>query len=390
MKNINAIKTGNVVNISIDGKLHKKNCGSPKEADELFRLVLKAKADPSDENLRAIKLYLNETTRIALIAGLEADVDSGEVFLAGFNTPIPDDLVEVIKEYHENGYPLDAIVNFWKLLMINPDTRVRTDLFKFIKTHDFVLTDTGYMLVYKAVAYKERQANDLAEFVSNQYLHVKQDWKCSPNKYMVFRNNNDGSFGMTKVETAEGWNENDKGVEFIGKLGDLNAKLDIISAESETTYTDKHTGTMMIKLGVPVVMDRKSCDSDPKQDCSYGLHVGATKYVEHFGGSSDAVLVCLVNPANVVAVPEYDHSKMRVSEYFPIALATYTDQKINIVEQMYFESDYQSHEESALEEMIAKVQAEELPIETAINAEKEERPMSELIKILKTRLLDLN
>ena len=274
--------------------------------------------------------------------------------------------------------------------MINPDKRVRTDLFKFIKTHDFVLTDTGYMLVYKAVAYKERQANDLAEFVTNQYLFVKKDWKCSPNKYMVFRTIADGSYGMTKVQTAEGWDEKEKGVEFIGKLGDLNAKLDSISAESETAYTDKHTHTMVIKLGVPVIMPRHNCDSDPKVDCSYGLHVGATKYVENFADDGNAVLVCLVNPANVVAVPEYDHSKMRVSEYFPIALATYTDGKINIVEQKYFESDYQSHEESALEEMIAKVQADEKPLAAALKAEEEDRPFAELQRIIETRLLDLN
>jgi hypothetical protein len=312
------------------------------------------------------------------------------VYLAGFNTPVPATLVEVVKEYHENNYPLEAIINFWKLLMINPDTRVRTDLFKFINTHDFVLTDTGYMLVYKAVAYKEKQANDLAEFVTNQYLYVKKEWKCSPNKYMVFRNA-DGSFGMTKVVTAEGWDEDDKNIEFLGKLGDLNAKLDVISAESETVYTDKHSKTMIIKLGVPVVMERKHCDSDPARDCSYGLHVGATKYVETFGSTGDAVLVCLVNPAHVVAVPEYDNSKMRVSEYFPIALATYTDdRKIEIVEQMYWESDYQTYEETELAKLIAKVQADEKPFEAAMKAEEESRPFSELQKILETRLLDLN
>jgi hypothetical protein len=389
MKNINAIKTGNVINLSLDGKLHKKNCGSPKEADELFKLILKAKADPSDENLKSIKLYLNEKTRVALMAGFEADVDSGEVFLGGFYTPVPDDLIEVIKEYTEEGYPLDAIVNFWKLLMINPDKRVRTDLFKFIKTHDFVLTDTGYMLVYKAVAYKEREENDLLEFVTNQYLHVKQDWKCSPNKYLVFRTLADGSFGMTKVETAEGWDEKERGVEFIGKLGDLNAKLDVLSAESQTVYTDKRTGTMIIKLGQPVYMPRHNCDSDPRIDCSYGLHVGATSYVNAFADNGNAVLVCLINPKNVVAVPLNDNSKMRVSEYFPIALATYIDGKIDIVEQKYFESDYKTYEVSELETQIAKVKNEELPIETAINAEKEERPMSELIKIIETRLVDL-
>jgi len=391
MKNIQVegIRTGNVVNISISGKLHKKNCGNPKEADELFRLVLKAKADPSDENLRSLKLYINEKTRVAIMAGFEADVDSGEVFLGGFYTPVPDDLVEVIKEYTEEGYPLDAIVNFWKLLMINPDKRVRTDLFKFIKTHDFVLTDTGYMLVYKAVAYKEREENDLLEFVTNQYLHVKQDWKCSPNKYLVFRTLADGSYGITKTETAEGWDEKEKGVEFIGKLGDLNAKLDVLTAESQTVYTDKHTGTMIIKLGAPVYMPRHNCDSDPRIDCSYGLHVGATKYVETFASDGNAVLVCLVNPANVVAVPESDNSKMRVSEYFPIALATYSDGKIDIVEQSYFESDYCTYEEQALEDMIAMVQNEEKPLAAAINAEEEVRPMAELQKILEGRLLDI-
>jgi hypothetical protein len=137
-------------------------------------------------------------------------------------------------------------------------------------------------------------------------------------------------------------------------------------------------------------MPRHNCDSDPRIDCSYGLHVGATSYVNAFADNGNAVLVCLVNPANVVAVPENDNSKMRVSEYFPIALATYIDGKIDIVEQSYFESDYQSHEEDKLEEMIAKVQNEEKPLAAAQNAEEEERPLSELQKILETRLLDLN
>ena len=206
---------------------------------------------------------------------------------------------------------------------------------------------------------------------------------------MVFRNA-DGSFGMTKIETAEAWDEKDKGIEFLGKLGDLNAKLDVLSAESETVYTDKYTHTMIIKLGQPVYMKRKSCDGDPRIECSYGLHVGATKYVEVYGNNCNAILVCLVNPANVVAVPMLDNSKIRVSEYFPIALATFSNGKIDIVAQKYFESDYQSHEESYLEEMIAKVLNEEKPFEKAINAEEETRSMSELMKILETRLLDLN
>jgi hypothetical protein len=281
--------------------------------------------------------------------------------------------------------------------MINPDKRVRESLFDFITTHDFVLTDKGYMVVYKAVYRKEtglsEEAKQFAEFVSNQVLHVKKNWKCSPNKYVVYKNESNGSLGITKKATADGWDEEDKNVEILGNLGELfNSIFNTVEETTEENvpvYTDMHTRSMTIKLGVPVRMDRTECDSDPARDCSYGLHVGATKYVERFGSGGGVVLVCYVNPANVVAVPEYDHSKMRVSEYFPFAFATYENGKIDIVEEAYFESDYQEYEIEELEEQIAKVQAEEKPIETAMGADEEERPMSELMKMLENRLIDI-
>ena len=398
MKNvqIEAIKVGNVINVFISGKLQKKNCGSPKEADELFKLVLKAKEDPSDENIKTIRCYLNEKLRVAIEAGLESDPETGEVYLCGFNTPLPATLIDIVKEYNENGYPLDAIINFWKLLMINPDKRVRTSLFDFITTHDFVLTDKGYMVVYKAVYYKDEKKieRSFQEFVSNQYLHVKKDWNCSPNKYLVYKDLDTNDLLITKTETAEGW-DSDKNVEILGRLGDLfnsifNTNEEAPAETKGNVYTDMRTRlSMEIVLGKPVRMERRECDSDPAIDCSYGLHVGATKYVENFAGNASVILACLVNPANVVAVPNYDHSKMRVAEYFPFAFATYEDGKIDIIEQAYFENDYCTYEAEELERQIANVQANELPVETAIGAETEVRPMSELMKILETRLFDI-
>ena len=35
-KNIQAIKIGTTINLSINGKLSKKNCSTPEEADKLF------------------------------------------------------------------------------------------------------------------------------------------------------------------------------------------------------------------------------------------------------------------------------------------------------------------------------------------------------------------
>lgn len=399
MKNINVIKIGNMVKLSLGGKLHQKNCGSPKEADELFRLCLKAKENPTDENVNNIRAYLNERTRVAILAGLENDPETGEVFLAGFNTPIPDTLVEIIKEYHENNYPLDAIMNFWKLLMLNPDVRVREVLFDFIKTHDFVLTDNGYMVVYKAVYdVKDENGTDtsFAEYISNRYLHVKKTFKESPKNHVVYKDS-DGNFATTNVKTAEKWKETEKDIEFLGNLNELFDAIYNSNVEEDTNavpvYTDMHSKTMRIVLGEPVKQERKECDADFRRDCSNGLHVGATAYVESFAnwhsGENRTILVCYVNPANVVAVPDYDHSKMRVCEYFPFAIASWDGKKIDIIEQSYFESDYCEYELEELEKQVALVQANELPIEKAINAEAEVRPMSELLKIIESRLVDI-
>lgn len=398
MKNINVIKQGTVINLSIDGKLHKKVCGSAHEADSFYKLVLVAKTDPSDENVKAIRCYLNEKTRIAMEAGLEVDPETNEVYLAGFNTPVPMALVEIIKEYHENGYPMDAILNFWKLLMLNPDTRVRTDLFDFISTHDFVLTDAGYMVVYKAVYNKtvDKEASAFAEFVSIQCLQVKK-WSKSANAYIVYRDNETKNLFITKKKTANKWDEVEKGVEILGVLGELHDSIfngeENVKDSGSPMYTDMHTQEMKIELGVPVKHDRKDCDANPRMDCSNGLHVGATAYVEKFvnwhSGENRTILVCYVNPANVVAVPITDHSKMRVSEYFPFAVANWDGSKIDIIEQAYFESDYTTYELGELEKQLAKVYAEEKPIVDAMNAEKEQRPMSELLKVIETRLVDI-
>lgn len=408
MKTINGIKVGNVVNLSINGKLHKKNCGSPKEADELFKAVLKAKEFPTDENVRAIKVLLNEKLRVALLAGLETDIDNGEVFLAGFNTPLPLTLVDIIKEYHENNYPIEPIINFWKLLMINPDKRIRTVLFDFISKHDFVLTDMGYMIVYKAVNIKPKVVqvvpeeqpqtfiSDLDTYIIKMYFHVKKVWKEKANKYSVYATN-ENTFGVVKTKNI-GKTAPDN-IFVIGELGNLYDLIENkeirpiiyppVEVDNTIIYTDMHTNQMNIVLGEPVRMDRKNCDSDPLVDCSYGLHVGATSYVNGYARNAGAVLACFINPANVVAVPTSDTSKMRVTEYFPFAVATYENGKIDIIEQKYFENDYCNFEISEIEAMIEKVKSEEFPMEKAINAEPEIRPMSELLKILELRVVDI-
>lgn len=398
MNVIETIKKGNTINISINGSFKQANFETEEEANKIFGEILKIRSNPTPENMVLLRKLLNEKTRfIALnssFGDFEIDNIDGKIYLCGFNTPVPDALFEVIKDYHKNNFTLKPIINFWKLLMANPDTRVRESLFGFITKHDFVLTDNGYMLVYKAVkslsdnaTKTTEQSTDLYEFVGQEYLKIKK-WKKSPAKFGVYRKLADSSLFTVKLDETVTYNSNSE-YKFEGNLNDLHQNLGVLSETTEIKYTDKHTSTMDIRLGVPVKFERKDCDSDPATECSYGLHVGSTKYVEKFASNNDPILVCLVNPMNVIAVPNYDNTKMRVCEYFPIALANFVNRKIEIVEDKYFECDYKSHEESVLLEMLAKIKENEQPIKTRENICAETRNLDEVKKIIENRLVDL-
>jgi hypothetical protein len=395
MNLISGNKVGTKVNLFINGTLHSKECGTDEGANLFFTEILKVIADPTDENVEELYSFLNKNIRIARMAGFEFDVQSGETYMEGFNTPVPELLVDTIEDYLKNNFPVESITNFWKLLMANPDHRVRDDLFKFIATHDFSLTEKGYMIVYKTVDYMNMVTQDVASFVSNAYLKVRKDWDTSPKKYVVYKdftsdedeNPTDFELKLTKKVTFAKWDVASKGVELVGNLNDLQMNLDSLIDEGESSvFTDLHTHKMKIRLGVPVKFLRSECDADPKVSCSNGLHVGATDYVQRFANSNSVVLVCLVNPMNVMAVPEYDTSKMRVCEYYPFALATFEDRKIDIIEQKFFEYDYVSHEEKDLKEILS-VQYDVR--EAAINAPEDDRDYEEYRTILEARVIDL-
>jgi hypothetical protein len=81
----------------------------------------------------------------------------------------------------------------------------------------------------------------------------------------------------------------------------------------KNNFKDAHSGTIDNKPGVTNKMPRNQISDDPNHACHEGFHVGALRYAKSF---SERVVVCEVDPENVVCVP-YDSSqeKMRVCEY---------------------------------------------------------------------------
>lgn len=86
-------------------------------------------------------------------------------------------------------------------------------------------------------------------------------------------------------------------------------------------WTDVFSGKISNKPGAVVEMPRNKISDDPKEACHEGLHVGALNYAKDFGGSERRIIICRIDPKDVVCIP-YDAScmKMRVCKYEVIGL----------------------------------------------------------------------
>lgn len=105
----------------------------------------------------------------------------------------------------------------------------------------------------------------------------------------------------------------------IMKSGFFVGYRNVDTTYDEDVFTDHHSHSFKIKLKEFVFMDRKECDSNSNVSCSRGLHIGGTSWLNknYFG---DVGVVCLVNPADVVAVPmdDEEYGKLRCCAYLPV------------------------------------------------------------------------
>jgi hypothetical protein len=83
-------------------------------------------------------------------------------------------------------------------------------------------------------------------------------------------------------------------------------------------FKDCHSGTLDNRPGVVIELPRNKISDNPNTPCHYGLHVGALEYAIGFG---QRVVICKVDPADVVCVPfDCSSQKMRVCRYEVIGL----------------------------------------------------------------------
>jgi hypothetical protein len=81
-------------------------------------------------------------------------------------------------------------------------------------------------------------------------------------------------------------------------------------------WKDIYTGTVSNEIGQKPTMLRNKVDDNRNIHCSHGYHVGSLEYVRYYGGQDCRIVICKVDPADVVSVPN-DHNcqKVRVCSY---------------------------------------------------------------------------
>lgn len=84
-------------------------------------------------------------------------------------------------------------------------------------------------------------------------------------------------------------------------------------AKDGLPYVDIHSRSVPQGVGSYVYMNEEDVDSDRRSDCSHGLHIASTSYLNTFTG--DVCVMVLIDPADVIAVPQYNTNKMRVRAY---------------------------------------------------------------------------
>jgi len=403
MSRIFALRSGLNVTLNINGATKQFVCTDEEESKKLFAKVAQLRSQALADNAEAYKELTAMTDpdyRMKDVAGLTRDND-GNFYLGNYSEALPSGMLSKIREYVDLGLSTDPLINFWKLLMLNPDKHVRQSLFQFAERFSFPITDKGYFIAYKSVAWKGESNKDLALAVASEYIYKKASGQDASNiqvftvdeetvfveihqdaeykttedfidslstEYTVEVGNVELTRALVEDSIPEDWEfketmdcyykteTQEPDVTYEGSLSDLYTSIIAGMNYDTPTFTDWHTRKSTIVLGDAVSMPREACDNDPSNTCSSGLHVGAPGYVSGFGGRSDSnyILACLVSPMNVVAVPyDYDFEKMRTCEYLPYAVCKLNDDNsIREVDTRYFEDDYSAIEESSLNALL--------------------------------------
>lgn len=183
-------------------------------------------------------------------------VRDGHIFFDGdeIHNALTEHIVRVLDQDIDDWEPL---VLFLEKVMDNPVPHSREQLYRWLQSHDFSINAEGDIVAYKGV--KRIDEDDEAESLRAKHEYLS-----------------------------------------------LNGGHAIVDG-------DEINGKVPQSIGSTVEMPRQEVIHEPSVSCSYGLHIGTFPYAKNYG---EVVLKVIVNPRDVVSVPNGEDEKARTCRYF--------------------------------------------------------------------------
>jgi hypothetical protein len=118
----------------------------------------------------------------------------------------------------------------------------------------------------------------------------------------------------------------------INENGNLIMYKIVKRTDDKEVFLDLYTKKIEQRFNIEVRVNKNQVDDNIDVTCSQGLHCCSWQYLPYYGSAvsgHDAILLCEVDPADIVAIPrDYNNSKIRTCAYTPLSEYTYDQGEI--------------------------------------------------------------
>ena len=261
--------------------------------------------------------------------------------------PVHPVIVERVQKAVDLGLSPAPWIKFWTRWMQNPNLSVeKTEyMMNYVTT---LFTDEKKVTTYLEDGFSEDMANELATFdqisitkegllaafkyvrLKDTTKHVEIDEKTGEQKIVETKQSLTGKGSVAvdandKVIKTEGAKKLAEDLIFIPPM--MGSGGDAFTCEplSEQTKFEDFSGHV-VRVGMRHRLQGWSnVNCQDGRCCTNGLHVGGYHYVQGFGGKTELLVDCLINPAHVGAITDMitdgsgrGDSAMRVLEYYVV------------------------------------------------------------------------
>lgn len=259
------------------------------------------------------------------------EVTKDGMVLKGFESiPMPKLLVEKIKEFSKRGVSIKFLINFWYKCLANPNHIARTKLFDYLVGQNIIITESGNFVTYRMVKDANSNGNKLDGYYTDAHTRTMRYYPKTVCSIPRSKCDEDGSRDCSKgLHTG-----NPKFIGIDVKKSDKNGLGD--GYNTGVTYeASKESG---YSAGYGTGYDRPA--PAPKE----------IKFDHSFG---NVPIICMVNPSNVVSVPDSDTRKMRSCEFYFVKTTTVEEViALEAGDYLLFDEDYEKIEIETLKATI--------------------------------------